>query len=97
MKQNVIQETLDKFDFHKVKAYMESVDWQYFYGPPSLEDLVSTARTVLTDALNSKHKGHGSVSTGGFHARTDRWEGNTTYLSLSFEPFRTETALPREK
>jgi hypothetical protein len=92
-KRDVIQETLDKFDFGRVHEYMKSVDWQYFYGPPSLGDLISTARSVLKQVLNSKDRSHGSVSTGGFHARVDKWESDIAYLSLSFIPFKTETAL----
>ena len=90
--QRTIEEVLAKFDFKPVHEYMQRVDWKYFYGMPSLEDIRSTARQCLEEVIHSKDSTHGSVRTGGFEARLDRWEnGELYYLILEFVPFRAES------
>ncbi len=64
---NNVDLVLQEFDFDKVHKAMKALDWKWnsCNGVPSKQNLKDTARSLLTDLLNSDYT---EVGTGGFTA-----------------------------
>lgn len=67
---------MDNFDFEKVLAHMERVDWKWLRGDsyevPSIFELRGTARQCLSHVIESAEPSSDSA-TGGFHAYKFPW------------------------
>jgi hypothetical protein len=72
----MIKDIMDEFDFAQVHRVMQSLDWQWQYkGVPSLNEIMKSAEKLLIDAYNKTT----TVSCGGFTAKMENGS-----LSLSF-------------
>ena len=77
-----IEDILQDFDFERVYAAMEALEWTWFDSKgktSSIKALKKTAKEVLENAVNEKT----TISTGGFHAEYDKNKGSS-FLTLSF-------------
>ena len=80
-----IQNIMEDFDFQKVHAVMEQLDWKWAmtkYGVPTLDELKSEAKRLLIDACVERT----CVSTGGFRAvYEESFQGDPDpYIGLEF-------------
>lgn len=78
----VLDDVIDNFDFEKVHAIMEALNWTYADSEdiPTVEKLYETAADLLWRlALGDESR----IATGGFVAERDYSDG-IAYISLSF-------------
>ena len=70
--EDLVDNEMNSFNFHKVHEYMKSVGWTYLGNKesPSVNELRLTARRILTDVTK---QGWGDISTGGFRAMRQPW------------------------
>lgn len=85
-----IDEIMERFDFEKVRRVMEFLNWTWAgVGIPSTEELKSTARRVLYDAVAEYERlGYPDTgmdcATGGFIANISKFSSGGRELSLAF-------------
>ena len=63
--QEIIDEIMDCFDFHRVKVAMEALDWRWAHldgAIPEEFEIRQKARTLIKEALETKR----SLATAGF-------------------------------
>lgn len=87
-KNELIDEVMDDFDFHKVQKCMEALEWTYHDSeeiPPPIPDLRKTARRLLRSVLNEKIV---CCATGGFVAT---YYDNILSLRFEVESFDLDT------
>lgn len=83
-------EIMERFDFQNVRSVMEFLNWTWAgVGIPSIEQLKSTARRVLCDAVAEYERlGYPDTgmncSTGGFMANISKFSSGGRELSLVF-------------
>lgn len=71
------QDCIDNFNFERVHGVMVLTDWKWGWGDstrvPTTQEMVNTARGLLTHAYRAADEGHGPgvVSCGGFEATVD--------------------------
>lgn len=85
-KQDMIDEVMDHFDFHRVQQVMQATNWIWVgtdFGVPTEPEIRVQARGLLNRAFET-----GYIATGGFSAEYDR---STDSLSLNFEVTRYST------
>lgn len=93
--QEIIDEIMDNFDFHRCHRVMEFLDWTYSRPDngnfvsytPSIADLRKTARSLLKSAIKeiNSNKEQYLCKTGGFVVTALLVDGINIYLNLSFE------------
>ena len=83
-----VEETLDHFDFEKVRKVMEVLEWSYHDSEDTVASISETrrmARRMLTLAYEAAPRPEYSTSCGGFEATRTMYPGDTTkYLTLKF-------------
>lgn len=86
LKEKMIADVMDGFDFGKVHSVMQSIDWEWLIGEdemavPGMWRIMGRAKGLLEDVMkNYGDEKYHSVSCGGFAASLDE-DGN---LSLEF-------------
>ena len=88
IKTQIINEIMSSFNFKKVKAYMDLVEWKYAHDDgtmrvPDIETIKSTAYKML---IRLNEFGDYS-STGGFTATLHNWNGGTIILTFNIAEF----------
>jgi hypothetical protein len=90
-KQQLVQQVLDGFDFERLKAMMQAVNWQYYtrysgFEVPNVERLKASAKDILVRLVNTPNlRGYGS---GGLEAEatwTDDGKLEGVVLRFVFE------------
>ncbi|NJO61248.1 MAG: hypothetical protein HC836_24245 [Richelia sp. RM2_1_2] len=91
IKNKIISEILNDFDFERVYTCMLVLNWEWAVSlgedqfcemaVPSKGEIIDTARDLLNSAYNQKIE----CSTGGFTARYEEYEDGEYFLTLTFE------------
>ena len=74
---------LGNFDFHKVQRIMDTLNWEWINGIPTVSELVETSKDLLNELKNSDSRTM-SVATGGLRASRHKGEDGKEYFSLEF-------------
>ena len=94
--QDLIDETLDYFNFAKVASVMQFLQWKWAYcdcpgGIPDESALRAEARKQMTRVVKEATSGeweednHSYVAgTGGFQVTVRKWQGNVCSVHLQF-------------
>lgn len=66
IRDKIIHEIIEDFDYEKVLAYMRENNWNHGNKAPTLESLITLSRGLLEDLLDNENMQF--ISTGGFYA-----------------------------
>jgi hypothetical protein len=86
--ENIVEETIDRFNFDRVHDIMILMDWTWFgSGTPSADELKNEAKRLLNEIIDFKGK-YACVGTGGLWAYrlVDESNNGEPYYMLLFSP-----------
>lgn len=89
-----IDEVIDNFNFETVRQVMKMLEWTYGFSEecPSTNELVTTARKLLSDAAERcENDSDFFAETGGFRATAYRSKDGSLKLHLGFIVEESET------
>ena len=87
MKEKLIENILENFDFEKVRKVMDFLNWTWADNEvPSTYKLINSAKKRLEEAytLSERENRNCSISSGGLKASTIWDEGQVVFLELEF-------------